>query len=92
MFRVLVLCAVAILIPVAASADEDMVSANWVMPGCRDAATETYSVAHSFKRGLCAGVVGTIIDLRLGICAPPRTTTGQVVRVVTQYIDARPGR
>lgn len=84
-----------------AACAEDMESANWVMPGCRE------YLAHSsrtlFQNGWCAGIVhgvaGMTILMKLPsenqlFCAdtPPHATNDQLVRVVVAYIEARPQR
>jgi len=78
-----------------AAGAEDGGSANWVMHGCRSILQHPHS-REIFRGGLCYGAVGTALDLAAGslgvICPPPSVTTAQAVRVVTQYIEARPAR
>jgi hypothetical protein len=69
---------------------EDANSANAAMPGCREA--EKYHSPNIYKRGLCMGIVSTLLDLDPKICLPPSVTNFQAVRVVVKYIDARPER
>jgi Ssp1 endopeptidase immunity protein Rap1a len=74
----------------ASIAEEDVFSANAAMPGCREA--ENYHSPNIYKRGLCMGIVSTLLDLDPKICLPPSVTNFQAVRVVVKYIDARPAR
>ena len=70
-------------------AKEDVFSANAAMPGCREA--ENYNSPNIYKRGLCMGVISTLLDLDdPTICLPSGVTNFQAVRVVVKYIDARP--
>jgi hypothetical protein len=82
-----------------AIAGPDEASADYFMPGCRDAASLiTLSVRESeeeaARMNFCAGiVVGLSFMGELhGICVPPDTTTQQAASVVVQYIDGRPAR
>ena len=68
-------------------------TANFVMPGCREAEiNRTEDIA--YKRGLCMGIVSAIggADLVLGMCRPANVTNFQMIRVVVKYIDDRPER
>jgi hypothetical protein len=64
-------------------------SANEIMPGCRE-----FIIAHNsrdaFAQGTCSGAVGAIITLDPEICPPAGARRVQSVRIVVQYIDARP--
>jgi hypothetical protein len=86
-------CAVAI-------AEPNQTSADYVMPGCRDAASViTFSKVGESEEGaslmgLCAGIV---IGLSFNgqaycICVPAGTTAQQATSVVVQYIDGQPAR
>ena len=82
-----------------AIAGPDEASADYFMPGCRDAASLiTLSVRESeeeaARMNFCAGiVVGLSFMGELhGICVPPDTTSQQAAGVVVQYIDGRPAR
>jgi hypothetical protein len=92
MFRILrgIILAAAIVASCKASFAEDVFSANAAMPGCREA--ENYNSPNIYKRGLCMGIVSTLLDLDPKICLPPSVTNFQAVRVVVKYIDARPAR
>ena len=81
-----------LLIPQATKADEDVFSANWVMPGCRLLIAP--QPGDDFKQGVCADISSTLLDLdrQFGVCAPKDVTEEQVVRVIVAYIDARPAR
>ena len=82
-----------------AVAGQNELSADYFMPGCRDAASLiTFSVRESeeeaARMNFCAGiVVGLSFMGELhGICVPPYTTSQQATNVVVQYIDGRPAR
>ena len=74
--------------------------ADYVMPGCRDAASLiTFSnVGESEEQaslmGFCAGtVVGlSFMGQPYSICVPPGTTSQQATGVVVRYIDGQPRR
>ena len=72
--------------PVTGHAQEDFMSANRVMTGCRAFIAE--SSVDLFLQGVCLGVV----TATAGSCLPSGVTVGQEVRVVAAYIDARPTR
>ena len=72
------------------SAKEDAFSANWIMTGCLAVVANPGGV--SFREGLCLGIVSTIPSADEKTCVPPQATNQQMVRVVVQYIDARPAR
>ncbi len=90
------LCAGSVLLPAVASAQVNPDSATWAMPGCRAAIykadTRMMTVDESFLAGACHGMVRGLLSADPGICAPNGSTQGQAVRVVVQYIDARPAR
>ncbi len=94
MFCVIVtLYTASILLPAVAAARESEGapgSATWVIPGCREAPTDTQ--VSNYRRGFCAGAVRTIIETDERVCPPGTATNGQAIRVVVQYIDARPAR
>src|SRR5262249_45175111 len=84
----------------AAVTEPNKTSADYVMPGCRDAASViTFSKAGESEEeaslmGFCAGiVVGLSFNGQAyGICVPPGTTAQQATSVVVQYIDGQPAR
>jgi hypothetical protein len=71
-----------------AVAEPNQPSADYVMSGCRDAASEAY------RKGLCAGIIVglSFMGQPQGICVPAGTTTEQATSIVVQYIDAQPAR
>ena len=79
-----------------ASAQEDVRSANWVLPSCRSLLAGTGGDDLDFRAGVCAGVVGTFRDLGSGAvppyCIPDVVATGQVVRVVVAFIERNPAQ
>ena len=84
----------------AAVAGPDQTSADYVMVGCRDAASLiTFSeVGESEEQaslmGFCAGIVAgfSFMGQPYGICVPAGTTAQQAASVVVQYIDGQPAR
>jgi hypothetical protein len=83
-----------------AVAGPSQTSADYVMPGCRDAASLiTFSkTAESEEQvsltGFCAGIVVglSFMGQPYGICVPADTTSQQVTSIVVQYIDGQPAR
>jgi len=83
-----------------AVAEPSQTSADYVMPGCRDAASlVTFSnVGESEEQassmGFCAGIVVglSFMGQPYGICVPAGTTAQQVTIIVVQYIDGQPAR
>src|SRR5215471_11797050 len=82
-----------------AVAEPNQTSADYIMPGCRDAASLiSFSNAgdseeHSLM-GFCAGIVVglSFMGQPYGICVPAGTTSQQVTSIVVQYIDGQPAR
>jgi hypothetical protein len=70
----------------------DRDSANYVMPGCRSSTADKNT--DLFLLGLCHGIISGVLYMSslLQVCEPDGVTHGQEVRVVVQYIDARPAR
>ena len=71
----------------------DIVSANYVMPGC----WELVSGSHRELglQGLCSGIVGMMFNfeqLHPGTCFPDGSNVEQAIRVVIRYIDRQPER
>ncbi len=84
----------------AAVAEPNQTSADYIMPGCRDAAS-LITFSHTgeseedvSRMSFCMGVVVglSFIGQPYGICVPPGTTSQQATRVVVQYIDGQPAR
>jgi len=80
-------------------AGPNQTSADYVMPGCRDAAALiTFSVKESeeeisrmsFCKGLVVGL--SFMGQPFGVCMPAGTTSQQVTNIVVQYIDGQPAR
>jgi len=67
---------------------EDINSANYVMPGCRELIA--MGTRFVFQQGLCAGI--TRAALGVGSCPPETGTYGQAHRIIVRYIDDRPAR
>jgi hypothetical protein len=83
-----------------AVAEPDQTSADYVMPGCRDAASLiTFSnIGESeeevSRMGFCAGIVVglSFMGQPYGRCVPAGTTAQQATSIVVQYIDGQPAR
>jgi hypothetical protein len=83
-----------------ALAGQNQTSADYVMSGCRDAASLiTFSqTAESEEQvslmGFCAGIVVglSFMGQPYGVCVPAGTTSQQATSVVVQYIDGQPAR
>jgi hypothetical protein len=79
--------------------EPNQTTADYVMPGCRDAASLiTFSNALSEEQvslmSFCAGIVVglSFMGQPYGICVPAGTTAQQVTSIVVQYIDGQPAR
>lgn len=91
--RVCLIAVVLVLISIGtARAQHDQHSANHIVPGCVDFIQGIGR--EPFLAGVCAGTVDTLTWSHGGrlICRPAEATTGQVVRVVVTFIQARPAR
>jgi len=83
-----------------AVAEPNQTSADYVMPGCRDAASliafsnVRESEEEAYRKGLCAGIVVglSFMGQPHGICVPAGTSSQQATSVVVQYIDGQPAR
>jgi hypothetical protein len=79
----------------AAAAEEDIGSANHILPGCKQFIERTGlpSPPEALNEGVCIGAVQAIAFIHKQ-CAdiPSGVTTGQLIRVVIRYIEARPKR
>jgi hypothetical protein len=80
-----------------AVAEPNQTSADYVMSGCRDAASLiafSNTEEEAYRKGLCAGIIVglSFMGQPQGICVPVGTTTEQATSIVLQYIDAQPAR
>jgi Rap1a immunity proteins len=90
---VVMICGVAVAGP-------NQTSADFIMPGCRDAASLiTFSnVGESEEqvslKSFCTGIVVglSFMGQPYGICVPAGTTSQQATSIVVQYIDGQPAR
>jgi hypothetical protein len=81
-------------------AGPNQTSADYVMPGCRDAAPLiTFSDVGESKEQIsrmsfCTGIVVglSFMGQPYGICVPANTTSQQAISIVVQYIDGQPAR
>jgi hypothetical protein len=81
-------------------AEPNQTSADYVMPGCRDAASliAFSNVGESEEQaslmGFCAGIVAgfSFMGQPYGICVPAGTTAQQAASIIVQYIDGQPAR
>jgi hypothetical protein len=72
---------------------EDIDSANYAMPACREVAMQVQSAQKTYDRGNCMGIVETLRfrGSMLELCIPNAVTNGQMVRVVmVRYVDLIP--
>lgn len=68
-------------------------SASALVGGCHDhIARRGADLVGAYYQGLCAGKVEAVAVFATGICFPQEATVGQMIRVVTRYIDQRPAR
>jgi hypothetical protein len=70
---------------------EDIYSANYMLRACKAIVTENLRDIPQFEIGRCMGMVDAL-DVISGrvFCPPEKSTSGQRVRVVVSYIEARP--
>jgi hypothetical protein len=78
----------------AATAEEDIRSANHVLPGCKqfvERGRDAPSPSEALNEGVCIGSVQAIAFIHKQ-CAdiPSDVTTGQLLRIVIRYMEARP--
>jgi Rap1a immunity proteins len=79
----------------------DTNSANYLLPACKNflATGDSRPTTSAFYQGVCVGTVDTL-HLLIRIlpetpfrsCPPNQVTTGQELRVIIAYIEARPQR
>jgi hypothetical protein len=79
----------------------DTNSANYLLPACKNflATGDSRPTTSAFYQGVCVGAVDTL-HLLIRIlpetpfrsCPPNQVTTGQELRVIIAYIEARPQR
>jgi hypothetical protein len=83
-------------LPVAPATAEDIESANFILPACKNVVEGNQR--EPFRRGYCVGLVKGIAMAKFnapsGGCVdyPAGATSGQMVSVVIRYIEARPTR
>ena len=83
-----------------AAAGPNQTSADYIMPGCRDAASlitfsnigesEEEVARLNFCKGIVVGL--SFMGQPYGICVPAGTTSQQATSIVVQYIDGQPAR
>jgi hypothetical protein len=87
----------------AASAQTEVESANYMLPGCRDYVrlinkTADPKTINAFAAGNCAGRIEGLLILRddllpdIRFCKPPSVTTGQATQMVVNWLEANPAR
>jgi Ssp1 endopeptidase immunity protein Rap1a len=98
--------ALALTITAASAEEEDVSSANYMLPHCRRYAE--HKPANLLFEGVCAGTLAGIgfmggslrdfsplgNDVRRALCinTPPTATSNQLLKIVIAYIEARPAR
>lgn len=75
----------------ASFAEDDLWSANYMMPACRAFVASNLD-AFTLRQGRCIGIVETLGQFTADVCGPSNVTTEQAIRVVVKYIDDRPAR
>jgi len=93
--RLVAVACLMLAVPVtrANSEDDHSLSANAIMPGCEGFLSPRPQP--SYLHGLCIGVVegvSTTAQIAGRLCIPDGVIGGQAVRVVIQFINARPAR
>jgi hypothetical protein len=72
---------------------QDLRSANYLLPACRDFASDTpHPNSDPFLRGVCAGIIRGLVQVDGRTCVPEGVKVGQIMRVVLLYIDNQPAR
>jgi hypothetical protein len=66
-------------------------AANDIMPGCRELLVPN-SRNDIWGQPFCFGLIHGLTYAASGLCPPLGSTSDQALRVVVQYIDARPAR
>src|SRR5215467_538012 len=89
--RLMLAAASIAMLSVAGRAEENILSANSVMDGCRSMLALRNN-QDFFSQGVCAGAVSAILELASGFCLPQGVTGSQAMRVVVAYIDSQPNR
>ncbi len=92
LLRAIGLVAAVLLTSRIASAEVDVDSANFIMPGCRAYLAEVVPPEHRFAAAFCTGRIKKLVSISPDICVPHDVPVGQEVRVVVKYIDDRPAR
>lgn len=93
--KLAVIFAITILMCSPIRAEEDLHSANAMVPMCKDSSNRS---AAAFGSGVCIGTVETLaavsgeLSIARRSCAPKGATIEQFMRVAVSYIEARPNR
>jgi hypothetical protein len=102
MGKLLIGAVVALSLVGPAWAEEDVHSANFLLPGCRENLQPNPNNTDRvviWKRGLCSGIMtGLALDAGVSkkmfnqavFCPPQKATNEQFIRVVVAYIDKHP--
>jgi len=72
-------------------ANDQPYSANSIMPGCRQYLLAPGKVTDFYHVGVCHGAIIALSYISDN-CSPAEVTNDQLVRVIVQYVDARPAR
>lgn len=88
----LFLCTLSLLVGCEVSAQPDVNSGNYMMPGCRDFLKKIGT--DTFTAGACYGLVTGIAfgGSAINICLPNGVTSDQAVHVVVNFIDRNAAR
>ena len=81
-----------------ADAQRDPLSANVMLPRCKEGLSSEPGYAPRVFQGMCTGIVATLLYVgrhlppRISSCPPQAVTVKQVTYVVVAYIERRPER
>jgi Rap1a immunity proteins len=74
------------------NAQENVASANFQLPGCRELVFSHISGETAFRAGWCVGAVAAILSIYPSVCGPRGVTPEQAARVVISYLETKPAR
>jgi hypothetical protein len=92
--RTAITCALMAFTITGAEAEVDNHSANYLLPACK-ALVSSSTKESLMLQGFCGGMVSGIAvmaQVPKAVCIPDAASALQMVRVVVQYLEARPNR
>ena len=84
-----------LFLPLPAWAQQDISSGKYMYSACK-ALSEDSSDVNAFAKGLCAGIIDTILESAevlpgdFRFCTPEASTFGQAAHIVVSYMDEHP--